>query len=355
MSFLPRLSRPVSAWLALALGTATAPAAPSATLVAHVETGKQPTTVTLLDDGTRIAVGNRGDESVWIYDAETLEVLAKHSLIGKHGVWGVAQIGDGRLLVSNWKGETLTVIDGLSGEAVGRIPVGIKPSYLAVSPDGAKAYAAGQLSGDVSIVDIAKLEPDRILEVGSKPMGVAASADGRWLYAAAGSSRKISRIDLKYEVVLSTFGAPLATTTNLALTPDGRILLAAGENNRLLVMDAETGRTDKIKVGADPAAVAIDPSGRHAYVACYKGASIAIVDLANRQVVQELPVGPGCIDVATDGRRVYSVSDQAAALSVFELGLVAPADIPMPATSPAVGDSPEPVVSPLVEEDGSEG
>lgn len=340
--------------LASALGLATASAAPSAALVAHVETGPQPTTVTLLDGGRRIAVGNRGDESVWIYDARTLEVLARHSLVGKHGVWGVAQLDGGRLLVSNWKGETLTILDDASGRAIGRIPVGIKPSYLAISPDGTKAFAAGKLSGDVSIVDLAKREPDRVLDVGQKPMGVTVSSDGRWLYAAASQSRKISRIDLDYEVVLASFGAPLASTTNLALTPDGRILLAAGDDNRLLLIDAETGRTDKIKVAADPAAVAVSPDGRHAFVACYRGASISVVDLATRQLVRELPVGPGCIDVATDGRRVYSVSDQAAAMSVFELGLVTPAEIPLPPPAVPVGESSTPAASPLAGEGGSE-
>jgi YVTN family beta-propeller protein len=347
-----RPARSSLAALALTLGVSAATAAPGASLVSHVKTGPQPTTVTLLEGGARIAVGSRGDESVWIYDAATLEVVAKHSLVGHHGVWGVAEISDGRLLVSNWKGETLSVIDARTGAFSGTIPVGIKPSYLAVSPDGTKAYAAGKLSGDVSIVDLAKREPDRILEVGQKPMGVAVSPDGRWLYVAACQSRKISRIDLNYEVVLATFGAPLASTSNLAITPDGRILLAAGDNNRLLIIDAETGRTDKVKVGDDPAAVAISPDGLTAFVACYGGASIGVVDLASRKLVRELPVGPGCIDVATDGRRVYSVSDQASALSVFELGTVAPAAIPTPPARPPVIEAPDTEVSPLVDDAG---
>jgi DNA-binding beta-propeller fold protein YncE len=106
------------------------------------------------------------------------------------------------------------------------------------------------------------------------------------------------------------------------------MLLAAGDDDRLLLIDAETGRTDKVKVGRGPAAVALSPDGRWAFVACYDAAAVGIVDLAARELVAELPVGPGCIHVATDGRRLYSVSDQAAALSVFQLGEVEPAAIP---------------------------
>jgi YVTN family beta-propeller protein len=281
-------------------------ATPVAELVGHRVAGRQPTTVTLLDAGRRVAVTNRGDESVWIYDAATLEVVARHSLVGRHGAWAVAEPQEGLLLVSNWKGESLSVLDAATGEVTGSIPVGIKPSYVALSPDGARAYVAGHLSGDVSLVDVAGRTPVRILEVGQRPMGVAASTDGRWLYVASCRSRKVSKVDLKYEVVLSSFGAPLAETSNLVVTPDGAMLLAAGDDDRLLLIDAETGRTDKVKVGRGPAAVALSPDGRWAFVACYDAAAV----------------------VATDGRRLYSVSDQAAALSVFQLGEVEPAAIP---------------------------
>ena len=104
-------------------------------------------------------------------------------------------------------------------------------------------------------------------------------------------------------------------------------------------------------MGADPASVAVAPDGRTAFVACYRGASISVVDLATRTLLHELPVGPGCIDVATDGRRVYSVSDQAAALSVFELGPMPPAAIPAPTPPRPVGESSPVDVSPLVDDE----
>lgn len=327
-----RLAHPLPARLpAVLLGLAAlAPAlpAPAAKLVGHFETGPQPTTVSLLGGGRELAVAHRGDESLWIFDAASLEPVARHSVVGRHGLWAAAEHAPGRLVVSHWKGETLSLLDRATGELGASIPVGIKPSYLALSPDGTKAYAAGNLSGDVALVDLEKGELDRLLEVGQKPMGVAVSPDGRWLYVASCRSRKISRIDLKHEVVLDTFGAPLASTTNLAITPDGRILLAAGDDDRLLLIDSESGRTDKVKVPADPAGVAVSPDGRTAYVACYEAAKVAVVDLAARAVVEELPVGPGCIDVATDGRRLYAVNDQAASLSVYELGEAAPAGVP---------------------------
>ena len=341
--------------LALLLAALATPAGASrlAKLVGHFETGPQPTTVTLLDGGAQVAVANRGDESLWIFDALALEPRAKHSVVGRHGLWAAAEPAAGSLLVSHWKGEAVSLMDEVSGELGASIPVGIKPSYLALSPDRTKAYVAGNLSGDVALVDLEKQELGRLLEVGQKPMGVAVSPDGRWLYVASCRSRKVSRVDLKYEVVLDHFGAPLAATTNLAITPDGRILLAAGDDNRLLVMDAETGRTDKVKVLAEPAGVAVSPDGRTAFVACYKAGYVAVVDLAARALVDELPAGPGCLDVATDGRRVYAVNDQGASMTVYELAQAAPADMPpveLPQAAPGSEDSGYVEESPLVRE-----
>jgi DNA-binding beta-propeller fold protein YncE len=317
-----------------ALATALpAPAARTAKFVGHFMTGPQPTTVSLLAGGRELAVANRGDESLWILDADTLEPVAKHSVVGRHGIWAAAERKEGRLVVSHWKGESISLLDRATGELGASIPVGIKPSYVALSPDGTKAYVAGNLSGDVALVDLEKSELERLLEVGQKPMGVAASPDGRWLYVAACKSRKISRVDLKYEVVLDHFGAPLAATTNLAITPDGSILLAAGDDDRLLLIDAETGRTDKVKLPGDPAGVAVSPDGRTAYVACYEAGLVAVVDLASRALIDELPVGPGCIDVATDGRRLYAVNDQGGSISVYELAEAVPAEVP-PAALP---------------------
>lgn len=312
----------------LASATGAAGAVPTVHLLGHHETGKQPTSVTLLEDGSRLAVTNRGDRSVQVHDTATMEIVEQHSLIGHHGAWDCAEAAPGRLLVSNWTGETLSILDRASGEVTGHLVTGIKPSYVAVSADRRRAYAAGYLSGDVAILDLENGETRRILEVGQKPMGVAVSSDARWLYVAVCRSGKIARIDLKHEVVLDNFRASLAETTNLVLTPDDRHLLAAGADDRLLVIDAESGRTTRIKVGAGPAAVAVTPDGTVAFVAQHDGGSIGVVDLAEGVMADTVEVGTGCLSVATDGKRLYSCSDLAASVSAFELQVVAPADIP---------------------------
>src|SRR6185369_4858088 len=46
----------------------------AATFIMHAESGKQPTSCALMDDGHTLVVSNRGDNSVTIFDSERLEL-----------------------------------------------------------------------------------------------------------------------------------------------------------------------------------------------------------------------------------------------------------------------------------------
>ena len=208
---------------------------------------------------------------------------------------------------------------GDTGKRVGEVPVGMKPSYIALSPDGNRVYASGNFGGDLAISDIRSKRIIRSLDVGRRPMGLALSRDGRWLYVAVCASRTVVKVDLKNEVILETFRAQLAETTNLVITPDGRKLLVAGDENRLLVIDAETGSKDSVKVGLNPSSVAVTPDGRTVFVANYDDDTVSIVDLGAMQAYGEIAVGHGPIDVATDGKRLYTCNDKAGSVSAFAL------------------------------------
>lgn len=312
----------------------TTPAAAStlvrAELLGHQATGDQPTAIRLMDDGRRLAVVNRGDSTIDVYDAESLEPVQHYPVtsIG-HGAWDVVELtASGELLVSNWVGEHVTIFDTVSGEVRTLIPTGIKPSYVALSRDGGSAYVAGSLTGDVTLIDLATRAPRRTIEVGQRPMGVAVSPDGRFLYVAACGSNLVAKIDLKHEVVLEKFGTPLAETTNVVVTPDGRHVLVAGDHGRLLVLDADDGDDRKIAIGGDLAAVALSPDGATAYVAVYDRNEIAVVDLASGSVTDRLATGPGPIALAVTADRLWSANDQADAITAYRFEAVEPVELP---------------------------
>ena len=304
-----------------------------ATLFTHGAGGAQPTSSVIADSGRTLYVTNRGDNTVQVFDTSTMTASRTIPEVG-YSAWGVLQDG-ADLLVSNWGGSTVTRIDAATGKKTGTIAVGMKPSYLAASADGTRLYVAGNFSSDVALIDLKKGETIRTLEMGRRPMGVAASADGRFLYVAVCDSKKIAKIDLKQEVVLENFGAALASTTNLVLTRDGSTLLAAGEANRLLVIDTSDGSVGKVKVGRGPSCVALTPDERTALVTGYDDDTVTLVDLAAREPYATVATGRGPIDVQTDGTRFYTCNDKAGSVSAFKLALVEAAPIPAPVATPA--------------------
>jgi DNA-binding beta-propeller fold protein YncE len=287
-------------------------------LVRHVEAGKQPTTCAISKDGATLYVACRGDNSVSVFDANTMDARAPFKEVG-YSAWGLAEKDLRTLLVSNWAGSGIAIIDTATGQRTGEIPSGMKPSYLALSPDHARVYSAGNFGGEAAIGDIATRKLVRSLDVGRRPSGVAVSPDGRWLYVAVCESNEIARIDLKNEVVLDRMGVPLATMTNLLMSPDGSTLLACGKDDRLLLVDVASGKAEKVKVGADPSSVAVTPDGTLALVSNYGASSVTLVDLATREPYAQVATGPGPIHVETDGKRFWTCNDRAGTVSFFRL------------------------------------
>lgn len=298
-------------------------------LVGHYPAGRQPTGLALADEGRSLVVTNRGSSTVDVFDAESMEKVRDYPVTSVgHGAWGVAALGASEMLVANWVGESLRTFDRTTGAVTGTIRTGIKPSYLSLTPDGSRAFAAGLLSGTVTLIDMTARQPLRSLEVGQKPMGVVTSPDGRWLYVASCGSNKISKVDLRHEVVLTTFGAPLAETTNLAITPDGQHLLACGDDGRLLVVDTGDGSRHAIRVGSTPAYVALLPDATTALVTLYDQNEVAMVDLTESETYDRLPVGPGPIEVISDGRRLWTANDQADSITVYDLSPIRAIELP---------------------------
>ena len=91
----------------------------------------KPKDVILSKDEKHLYVAGGRSNSVWLLDANTLEVLKSIS-VGKR-VWGLAITKDGRRVFStDGVSSTVTVIDTSTNEAIKTIPVGKFPWGVAI-------------------------------------------------------------------------------------------------------------------------------------------------------------------------------------------------------------------------------
>ena len=106
---------------------------------------------------------------------------------------------------------------------------------------------------------------------------------------------------------------PQGHVQEVAYSPDGRLIAAGGKERQLHVWNAETGELlHEIATADNLIALAWSPD--MSQIACSLGwtveTSIHVVNLKERRVERELPLGAGCwgLTYAADGRHLVSVS-----------------------------------------------
>ncbi len=161
-------------------------------------TGARPFSAELSPDGKKLAVSNWGGETVSILDPETLSERARiHT--GSHPnemVWE----GD-RLFVANSGSNSISVVD--DGKVVETIKtsldpkalVGSTPDALVISHDHKRLYVANADNNDVAVIDISEKNDSKTLgfiPTGWYPTAVALSPDDRKLFVGTGKGLTFS-------------------------------------------------------------------------------------------------------------------------------------------------------------------
>ncbi|MGH3547661.1 MAG: hypothetical protein ACRDQU_05985 [Pseudonocardiaceae bacterium] len=95
----------------------------------------------------------------------------------------------------------------------------------------------------------------------------------------------------------------------VAVDPDGKhAYVASYADNALLVLDTASRRVvGSIHVGANPRGVAVDPDSRHAFVTNYSENSVSVVDTGAGKVIDTIAVGVNPTAVAVFPRDHYAL------------------------------------------------
>jgi YVTN family beta-propeller protein len=195
-------------------------------VVATIPVRQDPTGVAFTSDGTHAYVTNQLDDSVSVIDTASNTVVDTISgfpdfvlPIGvaitpngaqpyerddrRHNSFAYVTNNVPDIDGSNFPASTVSVIDTASNTVVATIPVGEYPNGVAITPDGAHAYVANNLSptdgsinsaGVVSVIDTARNKVVATIPVGSGPVGVAITPDETHFIRAKRSSSSTSRL-----------------------------------------------------------------------------------------------------------------------------------------------------------------
>jgi DNA-binding beta-propeller fold protein YncE len=141
------------------------------------------------------------------------------------------------------------------------------------------------------------------------PVDLLLTADGRHLITANQTSGTLSLVRLADGKVLNE--APCGEHPNsLALTPDGRTLLASanysGEVTAYSLEHDSLSKRQSIKLGFEPRGIAVMPDGRRAFVALASGSCVVELALPELKELRRIEVGrwPRELALSPDGSRL---------------------------------------------------
>ena len=290
--------------------------------LANVRVGKMPHNVQVSPDDKLVWVTNNGEPgqtsdasahkgmaqgehdsmkapgAVWAIDTATHAVVAKVP-VGLHPAHVVVS-PDGRFAyVTNGGDNTVSVIDTTAQRLVATIPVGQFPHGLRISPDGKQAYVANLKGGTVSIIDTASQKEIAQIQAGKGPAQVGFTPDGRFVLVSLSEENAIAVIDPATRKVTRKVGVG-TTPIQLHATPDSTSLLVANQGSRskpgntVSMIDLQTFKVVKtIKTGSGAHGVAVDREGRFAYITNTYADTVSVTDIKKRAVVRTVRVGKG--------------------------------------------------------------
>jgi YVTN family beta-propeller protein len=210
---------------------------------------------------------------------------------------GVQIDANGMVYVTAELDRKILVIDGKAGRIVDTIDHEGAGHWLAVLPDGKKAYVANKDDKPfVSVLDLAARK-----QIGTVPMprgtqGITASPDGTRVIAMDFAQPEIAVVDTGTDTVLDRIA--LADTTAPAYkayySPDGQWLMTMAGSS-ISIFDAANLRAPQrtLKVGASPMGIAFSADGKTALVANHGDGTVSTVDVASATVTKTFKAGTG--------------------------------------------------------------
>ena len=199
--------------------------------------------------------------------------------------------------------------------AIDRVyPVGPVPKHLAVTPDNRLLVVSNWCGFDVTVIDLVTHETLAEIDVGRHPRGVAVTSDGRTAYVAVMGSTGIAAIDLTAfspeNGDTGAAGRPAPTyirdvgisPRHLVLSPDGRTLYAtlSGEH-AVVAVDLDSGQViRRIRTGQAPRSMDISSDGTALYVVNYRSHTVSKVRTSDFTILQEFDTTPRPIGITYD-------------------------------------------------------
>lgn len=249
---------------------------------------------------------------VEVLDADTGRKVGEiPDTLGVHGIAFAHDSGHG--FTTNGQARSVTMFDLSTLKTVAVIRyMGVKPDALEYDPESHRVFVVnGGETGDVSVI-----APDTGAIVGTVPLSGGKleeiQVDGRGRGFVNDEARNVLHVfDTHSLAPLATWSLlPCNAPTGLAIDRDRHRLFSACDNNKLVVVDSDSGRVVAVAaIGKDPDGAVFDPRSRRVLVSNHDG-TLSVVEAGagdHYPTLQSVPTEAGARTIALDERngRLY--------------------------------------------------
>ena len=216
-----------------------------------------------------------------------------------------------RIYVTNEVSGDLSIIDSAKMQVIATIPLGKRPRGIVASPDRKLLYVA--LSGSpiggpgvdestlppadksadgIGVFDVQQNKLLRLIKSGSDPENFDISQDGKLLYVSNEDAGGASVLDLATEKVLASFETG-EEPEGVKMSPDGKQVWVTSEGaGTVAVIDTASRKvTNTIKVGRRPRSIAFMPDSATAWVNAENDGAVALVDALKHEIATTVVLG----------------------------------------------------------------
>ncbi|MGA7674204.1 MAG: YncE family protein [Rhizomicrobium sp.] len=254
-------------------------------------------------------------------DAAPVYKIVKEVPLGMPDKWDFVYFDAGRVYVSH--GTEVTVIDGRSGELIGRVP-GIDGSHgVVAAPSLGRGYADATNANSLVAFDLKTLKPLATMPAGEDADDVVYDPATKRVFVMDADGTAMTAVDAVQNKTISTTplnGKPESATVDGA----GNLFINSASTNEVLRVDTRSLAILSrwpVPDCQSPHGLAIDTAAHRLFVSCVN-AKLQVVSSDDGHVVATLPIGKGTDTAAFDPKRklIFSSNGEGTLSVIAERG-----------------------------------
>ncbi len=300
-----------------------------------------------IDANKGVAYVSNQDGGVSVIDLATMQVT-KTIDVKAAGPRGLGITDDGKkLIVATRENESISVIDTATGDVISQIPVGKNPEFVRIrgnfafissepsakggpppKPGSAEAKAEEEddeekIPAIIAIVDLIKGEKVRDITGGPETEGIEFSADGKNIVITNEADNTITVHNIESGELVKTIQTHEYgdRPRGIKVSPDGNTYVATLEyGNKFMVLDKDFNFVRTVDTGDTPYGISYDVSGKNIYVASNKSQVLEVFAADSFVKIKEAPTGKRCwhFTFTPDNKQILLACGKSDAVLVYD-------------------------------------